>query len=583
MKALMLVLLAVIAGYIAYTITPGDWPDGKYVVDVRYTDQGGTLTREITYFIGPNSTDVSDRTSIKEGVFLEVEVTKLAKLEPGSSFYIKVRINESDRLVTPHLSSVHVTIKLPDGRSYTYYPTSIDKEGKWVVFKIQPFVKTKEVAFVFGSSIVLFSGATIIHYVVTGLYSTLALTILGIISSKEPFKYYMSNIVLIFIAGSALELLIRENGLDERIARLLSRLARSPATLILSSTLIVSFLSMWMSNTAATYVILPLVFAILNRIDGGNLRFSSILLVSIAMAASVGGTATLIGTPPNVIAAGFLNDIIYGREFIDFSRWLMIGLPAWAIGYSIGVVLALAYMYFVARDELDRIKKKLSCLCDVNARGKPWTRRELLALANIVFLVTLWLTTRIHGLSVGLASAVGLLVFFLTGSLDPRRHWKNLAWDLMVLFGAGLTLGKALMATGWANYLLLQLSGIQYLGYIAWFAIAFTAYLIGVFISSHTSASAFIAPLTIPLGTLLASSLELPLSAGASLATVVAVVSLNNAIALPISTPPSAIVFSTGRVRMRDLVIYGFLYGIIANLAIVTLLIPYWTNILTPQ
>ena len=151
-----------------------------------------------------------------------------------------------------------------------------------------------------------------------------------------------------------------------------------------------------------------------------------------------------------------------------------------------------------------------------------------------------------------------------------------------MLFGAGLTLGKALMATGWANYILSQLSGIRELGYIAWFIIAFTAYLVGTFISSHTSASAFVAPLTIPLGMLLATSLGLPVETGAAVATIAAVVSLNNAVALPISSPPSAIVYATGRVRMRDLVLYGFLYGLIANTLIVTLLIPYWIHMLTP-
>jgi len=391
----------------------------------------------------------------------------------------------------------------------------------------------------------------------------------------------MSNIVLIFIAGSGLELIIKENGLDERVARLLLKLSRSPYTLIISSTFLVSFLSMWMSNTAATYVMLPLVLVILNKVGLTDMKYSSILLVSLAVAASVGGTATLIGTPPNIIAAGFLNDLIYGGiEYIDFTRWLYIGFPAWAIGYGIAVILAILYAKLVAGHEFDRIRDALSKVKTSGAR--KWSKRELLGMANILFLIGLWMTGRIHGLSTGLASVIGLLAFFATGVLDVQRHWKRLAWDLMVLFGAGLTLGKALMATGWANYILSQLSGIRELGYIAWFIIAFTAYLVGTFISSHTSASAFVAPLTIPLGMLIATSLGLPVETGAAVATIAAVASLNNAVALPISSPPSAIVYATGRIRMRDLILYGFLYGLIANTLIVTLLIPYWIRILTP-
>ena len=471
----------------------------------------------------------------------------------------------------------------PDGRRYEYLP--IKYTNNEAVFEIQPYSKLKESAFIFGSAIVLFAAASVIHYVITGIYVTLALVLTGVVAQKAAFTMYMAPLIWVFIAGSAMELIIKETGLDKRVARTLTSFATSPARLIIGAGLIVSFLSMWMSNTAATYVILPLVISLVTQAKIDNTRFSSILFASLAMAASVGGTATIIGTPPNLIVSQLLNDVVYknvgATQFMDFNRWLMVGAPAWLIGITVGLLLAIMYARVVAADELPRIGEALRKL-KVEEEKKPFSKLEILGLANMLFLVALWLTEPIHHISSGIAGAIGLLVFFATGVLDVKKHFKKLAWDLMVLFGAGLTLGKALMATGFAEQLLVVLSPVRYMGFAAWFVVGFAAYIVGTFISSHTSASAFIAPLTIPLGMLIAAGMGIPLEAGAAVATIAAVVSLNNAVALPISTPPSAIVYSTGRVRMRDLVTYGLLYGIIANTLTIGILANYWIGVLTP-
>ena len=585
-KVLIVVIIAIVAGSIIYYATPEDWPEGHYTLILTYSFNGKEYDFPIEYVVGAGSENVVEvfNTTIDSNSYtIEAIVYKLTKLSPGSTINLATRVLENGVPKEISLSHARVFIKLPDGREFVFYPTDYDSEKHLVIFNIQPYVKAKEAGFVFGSAIVLFAAASIIHYVVTGLYATLALVLLGVISAKSPFRLYMSNIILIFIAGSALELIIKETGLDKRVASLLSRIGSSVTKLVIGSTFLVSFLSMWMSNTAATYVMLPLVLVILNRINAEGKRFSSVLLASLAMAASVGGTATLIGTPPNVLAAGFLNDLVYGTSFIGFMRWLYIGLPAWAIGYGIGVLLAIAYMNIIARSELTSINKALKQLREKTVlEKKPWSKEEVKGLINMLVLIGLWLTEPIHGLSAGISAAIGLLVFFSTGVLSVKKHWKMLAWDLMVLFGAGLTLGTALMKSGWANYVLSLLSGIQGIGWMAWYVIGFTAYIIGTFISSHTSASAFVAPLTIPLGMLLAASLGIPIEAGAAVATVTAIICLNNAVALPISTPPSAIVFSTGKVRMRDLVVYGLLYGFVANTIVITLLVPYWTTVLTP-
>ncbi len=570
-KILLIIILAIIMGGIIYYISPPDWPaSGEYIANIYIREN---KVGELHFTISDKSLEQNFTIN---NMVVNVVLKSPGRIAVGEPLVFEITCYEDNKPVKIEIKDVKIEIITPDTNKYTFFPNS--KEHYTIIASIQPYIHAKEAGFVFGSAIVLFAAASIIHYIITGLYVTISLVLIGIQPMKTAYQYYMAPLIMVFIAGSAMELVIRERGLDVRVARLLSRIGRGPFTLILGVSFLGSFLSMWMSNTAATYVMLPLVAALLAGIREKAEKYSSIVMVSLAMGASIGGTATLIGTPPNLIAAEFLNKFAYGYEAIGFYKWILIGLPAWFIGFSIGIVLAVIYAKVVAKDELSIVAEELKKMRKME--GKPWSKIEVIALIELLILVALWITEPIHGIKTGIAAGIGILLFFATGILNPKEHWKKLAWDLMVLFGAGLTLGSGLMKSGWANYLLSQLHGIESLGWAAFFIIGFTAYIIGTFISSHTSASAFVAPLTIPLGMTIAAGLGLSPATGAALATVVAVVSLNNAIALPISTPPSAIVYASGKARIKDLIIYGFLFGIIANAVIIALLVKYWAMIL---
>ncbi len=577
-KILSIILIAFIAGIITANLSPSDWPsNGEYKIIIDTIVNRSKTS--ITCSFNINGVEYSNQTVLPSNYTLIVTISTPETIKPGEKIIATIHALHNNETIQLSLGDTRAKIILPDGRTYEFSPVS-RSNGK-LVFKIQPYVKTREAGFIFGSAIVLFASASIIHYVITGLYVVLSLVLTGIQPGKSAYIYFMKPLIMVFIAGSAIELVIRKKGLDERIANTLTRIAKGPYSLIIGVSFLASFLSMWMSNTAATYVMMPLALALLSGLGVKGIdKYRSIVMVSLAMGASIGGTATIIGTPPNLIAAGFLNDIVYGYEKISFYEWLLIGLPAWVIGFSIGAILAVIYARIIARDELELVSRALREKRGVKRETKPWSRDEALAVLAILVLVALWILEPIHHISSGVAAGIGLLLFFATGLLDPREDWKKLAWDLMVLFGAGLTLGSSLMNTGWAEYLLGLLKSISLCGWLCFPVIGFTAYLIGTFISSHTSASAFIAPLTIPLGMIIAPTIGLQPETGAALTTIVAVVCLNNAIALPISTPPSAIVYAGGKARLRDLVVYGLLFGILANLAIVTILVYFWASIL---
>ena len=576
LRILVVIIIALIAGILVYYTSPSDWPSrGEYMITVKTGIGGRDLYINASFTMNGVGKTVS--ITPDNHTVLKLYVEPPDKLSPGSYILVKVYGVRGNRSVRLSIADTLVKIRLPDGRVYEYSPTG--RENYTIIFRIQPYVRAREAGFIFGSAIVLFASASIIHYVITGLYVVLALTLTGIQPAKSAYVYFMKPLIMVFIAGSAIELVIRKTGLDKRIASTLVRIARGPYSLIIGVSFLGSFLSMWMSNTAATYVMMPLALALLADIGAEKIeRYRSIVMVSLAMGASIGGTATLIGTPPNLIAAGFLNDIVYGYERIGFEEWLLIGVPAWIIGFSIGILLAIIYARMIAPGEIGIVRERLR---RHRAReSKPLTERELKGFLAILFLVALWLLEPIHHVSTGVAAGIGLLVFLATGLIDPREDWKKLAWDLMVLFGAGLTLGSALMNTGWAYNILGSLKSVSVCGWLCFPVVGFTAYIIGTFISSHTSASAFIAPLTIPLGMIIGPIVGLSPETSAALTTIVAVVSLNNAIALPISTPPSAIVYAGGKARLKDLVTYGLIFGILANLAIILLLTSFWALIL---
>ncbi len=197
--------------------------------------------------------------------------------------------------------------------------------------------------------------------------------------------------------------------------------------------------------------------------------------------------------------------------------------------------------------EIQAVRERLRELASGDRLRKPWSRQGPLGLIGILTLVTLWVSEIIHGIKTGVA-----------GMIEPQQL-KDLGWDIVVLMGGGLTLGRGLVETEFSDYLVQLLQPLTGKAFIAIVATSYMALLVGTVISSHTSATAFFAPLVIPLGYTLAPALGLAPRVSAALIAVLATVTLNYAIALPISTPPSAIVFGTGKVRTKTLLVYGIL------------------------
>jgi sodium-dependent dicarboxylate transporter 2/3/5 len=430
---------------------------------------------------------------------------------------------------------------------------------------------------------------------VTALLPIVAFPLAGITSIEEAAAPYASSVVFLFLGGFILALAIQRCGLDRRIAFVTLRLVgTTPGRLVAGMLAACAFMSMWISNTAAAAMMVPVAVAVVDlvlrtrtgrgfdpkqgipadRVDERN--FAIALVLAIAYGASIGGVATLIGSPPNGIAARFIAQT-YGIE-VTFLKWLVIGLPltlvflpmVWFILTRIAFPSRLGAIEG-GREYLDAELRKLG----------PLTRGERTVL--IVFLATvfLWITRPwVVAIKVGAAqpfagltdagvAMIAAVVLFLVpvgGKAGARAmDWGyavQLPWGVLLLFGGGLSLAAATEATGVAAFIG---SLTQGLGGLPVLAVVLAIVALTTFASELTSNTAQVA-LMLPLLAAAAPAMGVP----PALLLIPCTLAASLAFMMPVGTPPNAIVFGTGLVTVPQMCRAGFLLNV-AGIVTVTL------------
>lgn len=376
---------------------------------------------------------------------------------------------------------------------------------------------------------------------VTALLVPLGALALGFpgLTTSQALAPFADPIVFLFLGGFALASALRAQQLDRKMAGFLLTLSGGHlgrAVWLLFA--VTALLSMGISNTATAAMVLPLTLGILGPLDPQrDRRTFSFVLLGVAYSASIGGMGTLVGSPPNAIAARAAG--------IDFAQWLWIGVPL--------VLLLMPLMVFtlwlVLRPQLNR-------RIDVAATAVPWTRPRVLTLG--VFLLTAlgWMfgagPLKQWGIQspdtvFALAAAVAVVALRLASWRDVSEHTD---WGVLILFGGGLALGEVLATSGASLVLGQQVAGLLK-GAAPWamlLAVAAFMVLLSEF-ASNTAAAA----LLVPVFAAVASQMGLPVE------TLVIVVALaaSCGFALPVATPPNALVFGTGRVRQGDMLRAG--------------------------
>ncbi|MFG6178818.1 SLC13 family permease [Halomonas sp. THAF12] len=403
---------------------------------------------------------------------------------------------------------------------------------------------------------------------------------LGLGDMREAASSYANPIIYLFLGGFLLGIAMQRWNLHRRIAlHVLRVVGHHPRRQIGGFMLATGFLSMWVSNTATAIMMLPIGMSVISLLDDSDpeelARYATALLLAIAYSASIGGIATLIGTPPNALLAGYLAD----SRGIDlgFAQWMLVGLPI-----SLAM-MACAWWWLTRRgfnlqgsDEgADLVRRELQHLGRTSAAERrvgmifllaamAWVCRPLLNQAGLD-----WLS------DTGIAIAAGIALFLVPagkGKGERLMTWESaqtLPWGILLLFGGGLALAGAISRSGLAEWIAQRL---EIFGTFPLLALIGVVVLVIIFLTEVTSNTATAAAF-LPLLGALAVSLDIsPL-----LVTVPAAIAASCAFMMPVATPPNAIVFATGHMRIQSMIRTGFALNLIGTLLVSLLAYPLVT------
>jgi sodium-dependent dicarboxylate transporter 2/3/5 len=403
---------------------------------------------------------------------------------------------------------------------------------------------------------------------VTSLFPIFMMPLFGIMEVSDVSKNYGNKIIFLFLSGLILAIAISKWHLSRRIAlHILRFTSKSASGIMLGFMIATAFLSMWISNTATTMMMLPIamsVIGVLQKQDKKFDMFAKYLLIAIAYSASIGGMATIIGTPPNAIFVSYASDSLnYDFQFIE---WFKMFFPLVVV---LIFLMWLYLKYFTGKVQGDLSKGHKFIDDEIKKLGKI-TYEEVNVLIVFVLIACGWifksyLPVKIHDASIGI---MGITLLFILPSKDRKDtilNWddaRDISWGTLLLFGGGISIAKALESSGiitiLGDYIAVWSGGSILLAIIiALFLTIFLTEFIG-----NVALIAIMIPILVEIGIKMGGiegqfDIILP-----------AVIACSCAFMLPMSTPPNAIIFSSKLIKISEMAKVGLLANIFAGLVI---------------
>lgn len=395
---------------------------------------------------------------------------------------------------------------------------------------------------------------------VTALLVPVLLTLFGVFPAAEALEPYADPVVFLMIGGLILAEALRFNGLDRRLAYAMVLRAdgdRDRTLFLLMAA--AAFLSMWISNTAAVAILIPVVLGISSRLQGMGEHVTARMLLGIGIGSAAGGMMTVTGSAPNAIAAGLLSK---EHEF-TFLDWMTVGVPVGLVVlFMAWFLLTRLYPSRGERLQIEELRK------EAEAMG-PLTGGEKRTLMVFLPTVALWI------LGADIASWLGLPPSFMSAAVVALAasvflfvvrsiQWENarsISWDVFLIIGSGLALGEGLVYSGAAQWLADALGeallGAQLL--VVLLAVAFVTVAITNFISNTATAAMFI-PILL--------SLSLALGVQPELLVLTCGLCVSLSFITPIGTPPFTLIYATKKVSRRDMAKAGIAITVPGAIAI---------------
>ncbi len=369
---------------------------------------------------------------------------------------------------------------------------------------------------------------------------------------------WSSSVIWLMLGGFFIAEAMSKTRLDRDVFEIsVSRMGTSPRKVLLGLMLTTALFSMVMSNTATSAMMIASVLPFLNTMEK-NASMAKAILIGIAGAATIGGMGTLIGSPPNAIAVEALNN--HGMA-VGFLEWMMVGFP-------ISLILTGMLWYLLSRRYIDEQEKlvielepKPTPVDDESYRFDRIKKRIVLAVLGLTLL--LWLTEKIHGIPASVVSLLPIILLTMSGIVNADDV-RKLPWDTLMLVAGGLALGLAIKETGLAGYYVEKIADFDLNFIVLVLLFAFLTVILSNVMSNTATATVLI-----PLGIILTyqNPIVLPLVIGLSAST---------ALFLPISTPPNAIAYSTGKLEQKDFRFGGLVMGILGPLIISMLILLFF-------
>lgn len=412
---------------------------------------------------------------------------------------------------------------------------------------------------------------------VTALLPLIVIPPFSEIDIYDVVKPYSNPVIFLLLGGFIIGLGFQKSQLHKRIAMLiLSKIGSSEKSILAGFILASSFLSMWLSNTATCLLMLPVAISVISKMNLEPLSFfKKILILSIAYSSSIGGMATLIGTAPNAIFAGFLNEN-YAIE-ISFLSWLMFGVP-------LSIILLSILWTFCCFLISNKSSKKIdnSFFVDEFKKLGKIGKKEKITILIMILTVLLWIFKfyintifNINLSDAGIAIFGAFLFFVLPYGKNNfllENDWvKNIPWNILILFGGGLSIASLVSSSGLADWI--SDSFFVFDKNNVFFIILFLALIIS-FMTEITSNTA-----TILLFLPIISSFAVQNELNIILILLPIVLASSCAFMMPIATPPNAIVYSTGEISISFMVKIGVLMNLVAVL-ISSIWIYFFSNLL---
>ncbi len=420
---------------------------------------------------------------------------------------------------------------------------------------------------------------------VTALLPIALFPLLGVASTKEAASHFANEVVYLYLGGFMLAAALEHWQAHVRIALgVIARVGTDSRRLVLGVMLATAFISMWISNTATAAMMYPIALAIGSLYGEGEAARSQrvALLLGVAFAASIGGMATLIGTPPNLIMAGAAKELL--GVTLDFFTYLKFGLPAALI--LLPACWALLVFVF-HRERLQMGAEGLRALDERRAGLGPFAGGERRVVVVFALTALAWffrepkaigdltifgLTSLVPGLTdAGIAVIGGMALFVLpsqgAGS-RPLLTWREaraIPWDVLLLFGGGLSLAAAMESSGLASRIGEWMGALNGLP----IPLVFLGIAVGTVIVSELASNAATASMGMPIAVALGAALGQP----PLLLMLLIGMSASVGFALPMATPPNAIVFGSGELTVREMARAGLALDAVAIVVVIGVLL----------